>query len=184
MEGYLGEIRIFPYNRIPHGWMACNGQALARNPNMALFALLAYTYGGENDNFNLPNLNGRVIVGTGIGNTGTAYQIGTAGGKEKEVLTPANLPPHTHPINVCDTYDTVTPNTNFLGNPNVASGTATNLANINRYKTSSGASSLVPLNSKSVTDTGASAAHENRMPFLTLTYCICTRGGVFPQRDY
>ena len=60
---FLGEIRLFPYNRIPKGWQACEGQTLAISQNAALFSLLGTSYGGDGKNtFMLPDLRGAGIV--------------------------------------------------------------------------------------------------------------------------
>uniref|UniRef100_UPI000648CAAE phage tail protein n=1 Tax=Alistipes sp. ZOR0009 TaxID=1339253 RepID=UPI000648CAAE len=68
MEAFLGEIRLFPYNRIPSadGWMPCNGQQLTIQQYQALYSLISNQFGGDTRTyFNLPNLNGRVLLGYG-----------------------------------------------------------------------------------------------------------------------
>jgi microcystin-dependent protein len=44
---YLGEIQIFAFNFCPVGWAPLNGQLLAISQNLALFAVLGTTYGGD-----------------------------------------------------------------------------------------------------------------------------------------
>lgn len=46
----------------PIGWLLCDGQSLKRQDYPQLFAYLGYRYGGSGDNFNLPQLKGRVII--------------------------------------------------------------------------------------------------------------------------
>jgi microcystin-dependent protein len=54
---YLGQIALFPFNFVPNGWAACNGQLMPINQNQALYSLLGTMYGGTGQTtFALPNL--------------------------------------------------------------------------------------------------------------------------------
>ena len=67
--------------------------------NQALYSLLNTVYGGDGaTTFALPDLRGRLPVGTGQG-TGLSsnVQFGKKRGQETVALTVASLPPHTHP---------------------------------------------------------------------------------------
>ena len=56
-EPFVGEIRLFPYNFAPRGWMRCEGQLLPILQYQALFALFGTTFGGDGrTSFRLPNL--------------------------------------------------------------------------------------------------------------------------------
>jgi len=185
MENYLGEIRLFPYNRIPNGWLACNGQTLPINQNQALYSLIGTKFAGGDGKttFAMPNLNGRVIVGAGR-NGSTIYGLGKTGGLENVTLEINNLLAHNHTINVNVSYDLALPSTNFLGNPNVQTSSTQkqkNTGNANLY------SSVAPTNpvnlaADSLTSDNAAASHENRMPFLAMVYCIAITG-VWPSRQ-
>jgi microcystin-dependent protein len=48
----------------PDQWVICDGSSVPKNTYSALFAAIGYTYGGSGDNFNLPDLRGRVPVGS------------------------------------------------------------------------------------------------------------------------
>lgn len=73
-EPYIGEIRRFPYQMIPGGWLACDGQLLSTTQYAALYQLITNTYGGEaGSTFALPNLQGAIPVSQG----GTAGALGT-----------------------------------------------------------------------------------------------------------
>ena len=65
-EPYVGEIRRFPYQELPTGWMACDGQVLSTADYRELYELIANTYGGQAPaTFALPNLTGGVAVSQG-----------------------------------------------------------------------------------------------------------------------
>lgn len=75
----------------PNGWLICNGQSLSKNDYLDLFNVIEYNYGGENDNFNIPNLNGKIPVG--LDTTQTEFnEIGKTGGEKTHVLTTNELP--------------------------------------------------------------------------------------------
>ncbi|KFF48665.1 tail protein [Gammaproteobacteria bacterium MFB021] len=97
MDSYMGVIAPFAGNFAPRGWMICNGQLLSIAQFDALFSLLGNTYGGDGrTTFGLPNLNGRVSMGSGINTAGRQYVEGQSAGAERTALLVNNLPAHTH----------------------------------------------------------------------------------------
>jgi microcystin-dependent protein len=98
MEPFVGQIMQVGFTFAPSGWSTCAGQLLPVNQNQALFSLIGVTYGGNGStNFQLPDLQGRVAVGTGTSNTGAgAYEPGQIGGVQNVILNQQQLPAHTH----------------------------------------------------------------------------------------
>jgi microcystin-dependent protein len=190
MDCYIGEIRLFPYFKIPssEGWVACNGQQLTVQQNQALFSLISNKFGGDGKiTFNLPNLNGRVLLGYGRSPiSGNTYAVGVAGGQDFVTLNTASMPNHNHNMMVRNSYDTSLPGTNILGNPCIP--TDPNQLKKNAFNTSiyvsaqPDATKRVSLNPKSISVAGNGQPHENRMPFVTMVYCIATKG-YYPPRD-
>jgi microcystin-dependent protein len=83
MDGYIAEIRLFGGNFAPQNWAFCQGQILSINQNTALYSLLGTTYGGNGQTtFALPNLAGRVVVGTGSGPGLSNRMLGEIAGTE------------------------------------------------------------------------------------------------------
>ena len=75
----------------PVGCMLCDGQTLQIAQYQALFAILGTTYGGDGiRTFQLPNLEGRSIVGTG--GTNGIGTLGQDSGALTTTLTSSNLP--------------------------------------------------------------------------------------------
>jgi len=100
------------------------------------------------------------------------------------VLGTANIPSHNHLVNAATTYDSNNATNELLGNPNVpTSATQPHInvagAQINLYGPGPANTTL---NAGSITTTGTAAAHENRMPYMALIYCIAT-SGQYPTRS-
>ncbi|WGY03958.1 tail fiber protein [Nocardioides sp. QY071] len=163
-EPFLSEIRLMSFNFPPQGWALCNGQFLPINQNQALFSLLGTTYGGNGQTtFALPDLRGRVPIHMGGG-----FTLGQTGGQEAHTVTVGELPAHTHAVRVSatSTGGTASPAGAYLGGAN------------NAYRSGPASTSLNPA---SVTSVGGSQPHENRQPFLTLSFCIALQG-IFPSQ--
>jgi microcystin-dependent protein len=98
-QPFLGEVQIFAGTFAPRGWAFCNGQLLPIAQNQALFSLLGVMYGGNGTtNFALPNLNGRMPIGTGTGPGLSPVVAGVQLGADVVTLTEAQVPPHAHSI--------------------------------------------------------------------------------------
>lgn len=172
-DAYLGEIRLVPYQtgRVPQGWLACEGQVLSIQQYAALYSLLGTSYGGDGTtNFALPDLRGRVPI-----SQSQAVGRGTKGGLETVALDQTTIPAHTHTIAVNSNLGTQT-NTNnavYAASPSGTPiyGATTNLVAIGQkdpqLQNAGGSNPAQP--------------HENRQPYLALTYIICV-SGYFPPR--
>lgn len=161
-EPFLSEIRLASFNFPPRGWALCNGQLLPINQNQALFALLGTTFGGDGRvNFALPDLRGRVPIHVGNG-----FTLGERGGEERHTLSLSEIPQHHHVVTMTATDGNgVVPTGNQLGSFN------------NGYSAPSSLSALAP---ETVAPTGGSQPHENRSPFLVISYLIALQG-IFPS---
>ena len=162
MDPFLGEIRAVAFGFEPQGWAICDGRLLPINQNQALFSLLGTYYGGDGrTTFALPDLRGRVVVGQ----DGASYEIGSTGGAETVKLGVAQIPGHSHPVR-----------------GNSASGAKKDPTGAVPGK---GGAYAATQNAKMSTvmlgKTGGGQAHENRQPYLSLTYIIALTG-IFPAR--
>ena len=170
-DPYLGEIRLMAFQFAPHGWALCNGQVLAINQNQALFALLGTTYGGNGvQNFQLPNLQGRVPVHFGQGLAGQNIVWGESGGETTHVLTSSEMPGHSHTAMAADLPGNVPfPELNSWGRQTTAHAYAAS-------------GSLVQMASNAVLIDGSNEAHNNMPPYLVINFCIALQG-IFPSRN-
>jgi microcystin-dependent protein len=167
-DPFVAEIRMVGSNFAPNGWALCNGQILAISQNTALFALIGTSYGGDGvSTFALPNFQGNVPVGMGNGAGLSPNVLGETGGQTQVTLTTAQLPTHVHPIGA-----SLTAAVTNMPSPAVSLGVASAAA----Y----GAPvNMGPMGSQSV---GGNQPHENRQPFLPLTFVIALQG-IFPSRN-
>src|SRR5918992_1171755 len=98
-DPFLGEIRIFAFDFPPPGWAMCNGQIIPISQNTALFSLLGTTYGGDGqNNFALPNLQGRFPIHVGQGPGQASYAPGQEGGSETVTLLISEMPTDNHRV--------------------------------------------------------------------------------------
>lgn len=101
-------------NDIPSGWLRCNGAAVSRTQYARLFSAIGTGWGAGDGSttFNVPNLNGRFVYGSGGAYTPTA-----TGGATTVSLTAAQNGPHTHTTLIStSTGGVIEGNQQFLAN--------------------------------------------------------------------
>lgn len=168
---YLGEIRMFAGDYAPQDWAFCDGQVLQISEYTQLFALIGVVYGGDGQTtFALPDMRGRVPVSAGPATAGT-YVMGQSGGAETVTLTSANLPAHTHAVNVQSAAGTLQSPTG-----NVWAGT------VGKAYQDPGTTNLSTMNPQMLSSVGGNLPHENMMPFMPLSFIIALEG-TFPSFD-
>lgn len=144
-----GEIRMWSTATPPTNWLECDGSAVNRTTYAALFAVIGTTFGiGDGSTtFNLPDYLGRGPIGVGTGDAAdaTAWTLAEKGGAETHVLTEAEMPAHTHGMNLVQ---------------NAGGGAADNLNN--------------PGTSRQTGSTGGDTAHNNMPPVLGIHFIIKT----------
>lgn len=173
MEAFLASIILFAGNFAPRGWAFCAGQILPIAQNTALFSLLGTTYGGNGQTtFALPDLRGRVPVGTGQGPGLSAVDLGEVAGTPTHTLLLTEMPTHNHLMNA------------FSDPGNVGVPTGAYLAGTGgldpEYRTSG--TTAVQLNAQAISIAGGNQPHNNMQPYLGMNYIIALEG-IFPSRN-
>ncbi len=169
---FIGEIRAFGFNFAPRGWAQCDGSLQPISQNTALFSLLGTAYGGNGQtNFGLPDLRGRMGMGIGEGPGLTPRFSGDRIGAASHALTTSEVPTHGHGMNAVASATTGTPG------PDVALATSANGASAYRMP-----GTTVAMAATSLKTVGGGQPHENRQPYLGLTFCIALQG-IFPPRS-
>ncbi len=201
MDGYIGQILLWPISWAPQNWMLCQGQIIQISSNQALYALIGTTYGGDGtQTFALPDLRGRMPLGAGEGrglpNTALAQQ----GGVPYTTLTINNLPSHNHAAVMSSTGLSATTTLNVAtqgsgsetpttgaslcastGGPGaaniyIAPAPTTNVVALGNISTTIGGTGEV-----TVANTGSGLPFDNHSPFLGMNFIICVTG-MFPSR--
>jgi microcystin-dependent protein len=169
-EPFLAELRIMSFNFAPKGWALCNGQLLPINQNQALFALLGTQFGGNGQTtFALPNLQGRTAI-----HQSDTFTVGQSGGQSAHTLTQSEMPQHIHSVSADTTTAPDPDGTTPAANKRLAVSAPANLY--------APAGNLTPMNPGAIATVGGSQPHENRQPYLALTFCIALQG-IFPSRN-
>jgi microcystin-dependent protein len=171
-DPFIAEIRIFGFNFAPRNWAFCDGQLLPIAQNTALFSLLGTYFGGNGvSTFALPNLQGRAAMSHGQGPGLSPRFLGESGGAAAVTLTSAQLPSHTHAVNVASGAGGQADRANARGNVLGIPADATYAAG-----------AQVAMGPTSVGFTGGGQPHNNMPPYLVMNFCIALQG-VFPPRN-
>ena len=165
---YLDTYILIPYGTviqsaavtIPEGWLLCNGASILKNEYLNLYNAIGYTYGGSGNNFNVPDIRGRVAIGTGSGDGLSSRNLGSTGGEETHVLTTNEMPSHTHSSNAIG------------GTIGLIRSTGNNTASSNLDNTSGEPDLYSSLPALVINSTGSSNAHNNMQPFIVFNYLI------------
>lgn len=202
MTIYIGSIVAFGFNFPSVGWQLCDGSLLPISNYQPLFTLIGTTYGGDGINtFAVPDLRGRVPIGTGQGPGLSNYVLGQKAGSETVTLTSANLPAHNHGATVTGGNGPANAfNATLNGVTGVNSGTSpqNSLLAASRSPTSAlyaaAGSATVAMAPNSITLQGADVPTPNvaigmsggsnpfpiMQPYQVVNYCIATEG-IWPQ---
>ncbi|ARS39460.1 phage tail protein [Sphingobacteriaceae bacterium GW460-11-11-14-LB5] len=180
---FLGIIALFGFSFAPRGWAFCSGQLMAIASNQALFSLLGTTYGGNGQNtFALPDLRGRVAMGTGQGPGLSPRTLGEMAGVETVTLISTQIPQHTHTVAepaVTSSGTLDVPSASVILSASPKTGSGPNAVSLKTYSDVAANATLKPFNTGIA---GGSQPHENMQPYLVLNYSIATEG-IFPSRN-
>lgn len=197
---FTGNIIAYTGNDVPDGYMVCDGSELNRFEYPELFSIIGTTYGAGDGSstFNIPNLSGKACLGYSqthsIGSTG-GEETHFITPRE----TPSHdhtIPQHTHNssltvsmgtlthtvtqpaftyVGLKTTTNVVTSNSapKYSGRTTGTMSIATNLAIEDHPATpctvTGGVVDCPAFNTESI---GGGAAHNNMMPYLSVTYLI------------
>lgn len=157
-----GVIEAFagPAANIPLGWELCDGRAVSSATYPRLFRAIGTTWGdgttgpgadGTTD-FNLPDLQGRFVLGAGGGAGLSERTLGQAGGEEAHTLTTGEMPGHAHAYT----------------DPNAGASPWCGLS----WDTTGSACEYPITNGSSTTSAGGGGAHNTVPPFAVSNYVI------------
>jgi len=158
----VGEIITYAGSTSPDArWLPCDGSSYLRADYPDLFAVIGTTYGfADSTHFNLPDLQGRVPLGSGTGSGLSAYTLGQQAGEETHTLTTAETPAHSH-VDVGHTHP------EGIALPAVGAA----LIGVPIPSAIPGIG-VTGLGSANLSNTGGSGAHNNIEPILAVNFLI------------
>jgi len=158
----IGEIVTFAGPTNPSAnFLPCDGASLPRSDYPDLFSVIGITYGSaDSTHFNVPNLTGRVVSGSGSTSGLSTHSLGQTYGSESITLGIGDVPSHTH---------------SDFGHSH-AEGTAA--PSVGAAITGIPVPSAIPsvgvtgLGNASLSTVGGDGAHDNQQPTIALNYFI------------
>ena len=160
----VGEVREFSHSSAITGWLLCDGRSLSRTAYSDLFEVISTTYGNvDDDTFNLPDSNGRIIVNKGT--TDAFSSIGKTGGTETHQLTENEMPKHRHFI-----VNSGEESKLLAANDTVYARYATGSSSAYRLR----GNNLNDANIGKTSETGGDTAHTNLQPYIVMYHIIYT----------
>ena len=197
-----GSIVMFAGSVAPQGWIICDGSAVSRTTYSNLFDVIDTTYGNGDGSttFNLPDLRGRVLIGSSAN-----HPTASNGGEEEHILIEQELPQHLHTVGQHGHANGITITTPALshsitqaafkysapggstkgatrsgtgGFQGTTSTNATRSTNVGVSDHNSAnctvSGSITDCNAFNTDTAGTGDSHNNMQPFITMNYIIYT----------
>lgn len=143
----VGYIMAYMTESPPPNVLPCDGTQYAREDYPELYEVLASVFIVDDDNFTVPDLRGRTVVGAGDGSGLASRSIGQSFGEEDHQLSVSELASHSHSIELTTSV------------PGVAPGEV-------------GFDVTVPFVPDATGNTGGDVAHNNIQPSYVLNYGV------------
>ena len=163
-----GTVSAFAGSAAPTGYALCDGSAVNRTTQAALFSVIGTTYGiGDGSTtFKLPDLRGRVVAGLGESLLGaTPDTLGEDNGlianTKEHTLTTAQMPSHQHKTDGTDSGDN---HAVRRGSDAIIDATSSSVNNNDAYYKPGSSTGTA----------GSGQAHNNVQPTIILNYIIKT----------
>lgn len=196
-----GTIALFPVTTAPDGWLICDGSEVSKSTYSDLASILGTTYGANTNgsggagstHVRLPDMRGRVAIGSGTGTGLTARSLGATGGAETVTLTSSQSgsaahvhgiteTAHTHSVASDSHRHTVWSYSRSGARPStMPEPDNANYNNYTGYNATSSTNAGFSINNATsgvtvanVDSSSASSAHNNIQPSLVLSFIIKT----------
>lgn len=143
----IGMILPFATSDPPPNVLPCDGGQYLRVDYPNLYDVLDSHFIVDADNFMVPDLRGRTVIGSGNGTGLTPRTVATSSGEESHQLIESELASHSHSIPATATTLAVEPGEVTVLTP-------------------------IPIITSSTGNTGGDVAHNNMQPFFALNYGI------------
>lgn len=181
MTVFIGQVCRFVCNFTPLGWLTCDEKLHNVSEYPLLFQLIGYSYGGSGGQFGVPNLVGRVPLGIGQGRNLSNYALAQTGGLEQVTIDSTTDPAHGHTIQASSAGATAAKAATSLVLAQAVTTTSPAPYTGAPVAYASPGGNQILLDPGTVSTVGGNTiqAHENRQPYMALTYCIA-HAGIYP----
>lgn len=179
-NSFVGEVRLYAGDKVPDGWLLCDGSSKDINRYYDLYATIGETFGGDgHSSFNVPDLRGRVPVHMGNLNDTVKLNLADKVGSEMIELTAAHLPKHNHDFYVTeDKADSVSPDGAFIAT--TLDGNKAELSTYAAYDDSK----KIQMNAASIASAGVTTKVSTVQSFIAINYIICYEGAMTVVENY
>jgi microcystin-dependent protein len=162
-----GAVEAFAGSSAPVGWLMCDGSLVSKATYYYLYSVIGDVYGaGDANNFVLPDLRSKQVIGAGNGLGLSNRVLGANGGEENHTLTVNEMPVHNHGVTDPGHAHSYV---NNVGDQNTDNAFATQTAADNAdYNQNTGSSTT----GISINNAGGGQSHNVMDPFLVLNYII------------
>lgn len=154
---YAGDILLLGTSALP-----CDGTSYLRADYPQLYDAIGSTFGGDSAHFNVPDLRGRLLIGSGAVINGTTVNLGTTGGASTHTQTSGELATHSH-IDLGHAHGYI---------PAVPS--VTSVAPGAPIPTALPGAALTAIGNASIQNTGSSSPMDIMNPYTGIQYVIVT----------
>lgn len=182
MDNTIGEIRAFAGDYAPRGWEICNGKLLNVSDYPALFSLIGFAYGGDGrSTFALPDLRGRLVVQNGQLTGGSTFPFAKPNGQQTVTITTGNMAEHQHDLVASkEPAVTSTASNTYLSKAQDPGNPGSDVLSYLPYNATDTTLKVATLNVNTLTSAGQGLPHDNRQPYLPISYIIALNG-VYPD---
>lgn len=143
----IGEVFASMAATPPAGCLYCDGTTYLGSAYPALWAIIQANWKTDATHFKVPDLQSRIILGSGHGAGLEGYSIAAKAGEEYHTLITDEMPAHTHDL----------PSRTTVG------------SQLNRVVTGTTSTTV---NSTAIQSAGGGLKHENRQPYQVISYYV------------
>jgi len=174
-----GSVSPFAGSVAPPEWLLCDGSAVDRTLYSQLFAVISTTYGAGDGSttFNLPDLRGRTVIGSGQGSGLSDRLLGQTVGAETHTLSNSEMPSHSHggvtgTENQAHVHEEVAVANPNLGGPGHRLTFDGDVTGAFGYPTGCTTGAELSNHNHNIPAEGGNSPHNNMQPSITLNYII------------
>ncbi len=168
MTPLVGQILPIMLATVPDNMLLCDGANYLRDDYPDLYAALDAAFIVDADNFVVPDLMSRIIIGAGHGSGLSNYNVNAQGGEEQHTLSQIEMPAHAHTLNdPGHTHNIKTRTGGTAGGNNILVVGVANVAETPVLKASESKVTGITMD-----NSGSGNGHNNIQPYTALKYAV------------